>query len=257
MAMVPPVAYSQQDPDKPVQSEGPRDGGTSSVDQRGMAEQPVRYKRVVVRPSEGYLAGFGGYTFGGKFDADASGSLNGAAFGNRSLATSAVVGAKAGGFFPQSLSWFGVEAELYSTTPHIEQQGTAPGSHMSVTTVAINAIARLQLGCEPVQDHEERVTERFTIQYDRDFCRLQPYAGVGLGINWLDMSNNSFSAHANVVPGFNALGGVRYYVTEHISMFTEYKYNRATFSFLGPAGLSGFSGVYSVNHIVGGFAYHY
>jgi hypothetical protein len=40
-------------------------------------------------------------------------------------------------------------------------------------------------------------------------------------------------------------------------MFTEYKYNRATFNFVGVSGLGGFQGVYSVNHIVGGISYHY
>jgi len=47
-------------------------------------------------------------------------------------------------------------------------------------------------------------------------------------------------------------------VTERIAMFTEYKYNRATFDFVGAgAQLTGFSGVYSVNHIVWGLSYHY
>lgn len=72
------------------------------------------YEQVVVHPTEGYFAAFGGYTFGGKFDAEATGVFNGVTFGNDSLANSAVVGAKAGGFFPESLNWFGVEAELFN-----------------------------------------------------------------------------------------------------------------------------------------------
>jgi hypothetical protein len=55
--------------------------------QPGLAEQPLRTERVAVRPTEGYFAGFGGYTFGGKFDTDASGSLNGAAFAIEVLPT--------------------------------------------------------------------------------------------------------------------------------------------------------------------------
>ncbi|HKS76453.1 MAG TPA: hypothetical protein VJQ82_24780 [Terriglobales bacterium] len=211
----------------------------------------------MVHPTEGYFAGFGGYTFGGKFDAEGAGVFNGVNFGNGSLASSAVVGAKAGGFFPSSLNWFGVEAELFNTTPNIEQQGAAAGSHMRVTTLAINAIARAQFACENRHVETEQVTERFAFHYVREFCRLQPYAGVGLGIYWVDISNSSFSAHANFVPGFNALAGIRYYVTESIALFTEYKYNRATFHFAGVQGLAGFQGDYSVNHIVGGISYHY
>jgi opacity protein-like surface antigen len=217
----------------------------------------VQNEQIIVHPTEGYFAAFGGYTFGGKFDADGTGIFNGVSFGNGSLANSAVVGAKAGGFFPESLNWFGVEAELFNTTPHIEQQGAAAGSHMRVTTLAINAIARAQFACEKKHLDTEQVTERFAFQYVTEFCRLQPYAGVGLGIYWVDISNSSFSAHANFVPGFNALAGVRYYFTDRIAMFTEYKYNRATFNFAGVQGLAGFEGVYSVNHIVAGFSYHY
>jgi opacity protein-like surface antigen len=217
----------------------------------------TRSEEIVVHPTEGYFAAFGGYTFGGKFDAESTGVLNGVSFGNGSLANSAVVGAKAGGFFPESLNWFGVEAELFNTTPHIEQQGPAAGSHMRVTTLAINAIARAQFACEKKHLDTEQVTERFAFQYVTEFCRLQPYAGVGLGIYWVDISNSSFAAHANFVPGFNALAGLRYYITDRIAMFTEYKYNRATFNFAGVQGLAGFEGVYSVNHLVGGISYHY
>ena len=176
----------------------------------------MRSEQIVVRPTEGYFAGFGGYTFGGKFDAEGTGVFNGVSFGNGSLADSAVVGAKAGGFFPESLNWFGVEAELFNTTPHIEQQGTAAGSHMRVTTLAINAIVRAQFACETRHLDTEQVTEKFAFHYVTDFCRLQPYAGLGLGIYWVDISNSSFSAHANFVPGFNALAGVRYYITDRI-----------------------------------------
>jgi opacity protein-like surface antigen len=211
----------------------------------------------MVYPTEGYFAVFGGYTFGGKYDAAGTGAFNGVSFGNGSLADSAVVGAKAGGFLPASLSWFGVEAELFNTTPNIEQQGAAAGSHMRVTTLAINAIARAQFACEKKHLDTEQVTERFAFQYMTEFCRLQPYAGVGLGLNWVDISNSSFSAHANFLPGFNALAGIRYYFTSRIAMFTEYKYNRATLNFSGVQGLAGFEGVYSINHIVAGFSYHY
>ncbi|HJT19843.1 MAG TPA: hypothetical protein VJ746_05210 [Nitrospira sp.] len=256
--MTMPVVLSQTPPRVQVpQREQISAPERTPLEDPSLAERPVRYEQVIVKPSEGYFAGFGGYTFGGKFDSDNSATFNGATFGNRNLADSAVVGAKAGGFFPEQLSWLGVEAEVFRTTPHVEQEGSAPGSHVSVTTLAINAIARAQLACERKLERAEQVTERFTIQYEREFCRLQPYAGVGVGIFWLDASNSNFSAHANFVPGLNVLGGVRYYMTGRVSMFTEYKYNRATFNFVGPAGLAGFGGVYSINHLVGGFSYHY
>ena len=146
---------------------------------------------------------------------------------------------------------------MFNTTPNIEQQGAAPGSHMRVTTLAINAIARAQFDCKKKHLDTEKVTERFAFHYVTEFCRLQPYAGVGLGIYWMDISNSTFAAHANFVPGLNVLGGVKYFITDRIAMFTEYKYNRATFNFSGVQGLAGFEGTYSINHVVAGFSYHY
>lgn len=237
----------------------PSDAGRAKqVDQPRMGESDKHYETIVERPTEGYIAGFGGYTFGGKFDTSGIGTASGVNFGNRDLAASGVYGAKAGGFFPDQLSWFGVEIEAFNTTPNVKQAGAAPGSDMRVTTLAVNAIFRVQLSCTTTTERTEQVTRRVEIRYEREFCRLQPYAGVGLGINWVDLSNSNFTAHDNFVPGLNVLGGVRYYLTEKIGLFTEYKYNRATFDFVSAgATLTGFQGVYSINHLVAGFSYHY
>jgi opacity protein-like surface antigen len=254
-----PAAHAESPTVVAAEADRPSDAGRmSQAEQAALSERPVRYEQISIRPSEGYFAGFAGYTFGGKFDPDGIGTLGGVNFGNRTLADSVVYGAKAGGFFSDQLNWLGAEAELFNTTPNIKQEGAAAGSHMRVTTLAVNLIARAQFACTKRIDHEEKVTERVTIQYEQEFCRLQPYAGVGLGINWVDISNSTFSAHANFVAGLNVLGGLRYYFTERIAMFTEYKYNRATFDFVGSsAPLTGFQGIYSINHIVGGISYHY
>src|SRR5688572_33044974 len=42
----------------------------------------MHFEQVIVQPTEGYFAGFGGYTFGGKFDAESTGLFNGGSFGN-------------------------------------------------------------------------------------------------------------------------------------------------------------------------------
>jgi len=62
------------------------------------SSKDVRYEQVLAHPTEGYFAGFAGYTFGGTLDADGIGLLNGANFANHNLAGSVVYGAKAGGF---------------------------------------------------------------------------------------------------------------------------------------------------------------
>src|SRR4030095_14924739 len=241
-----PVAFCQLAAEKTPQAVEP----STASPRAPPPTKGIQNEQVILYPTEGYFAAFGGYTFGGKFDAEGTGLFNGASFGNGSLANSAVVGEKAGGCVLNALSWFGVEGELFNTTPNIEQQGAAAGSHMRVTTLAINAIARARFACEKKHLDTEQVTERFAFHYVTEFCRLQPYAGVGLGIYWVDISNSSFSAHANFVPGFNALAGVRYHFTDRIAMFTEYKYNRATFNFAGLQGLAGFDGAHSIQQIV-------
>jgi opacity protein-like surface antigen len=92
---------------------------------------------------------------------------------------------------------------------------------------------------------------------DDDFCRLQPYVGAGVGIFFARASNGTSSSD-NGVPGLNALAGVRYFFTEHVALFGEYKYNRATFEFenIGGSG-AGLKGDYSVSHIVGGLSFHF
>jgi len=248
-----PVASSQL----VAQKESQTSERSTTNPETSSAQKSVQIQQVAVHPTEGYFAGYGGYAFGGKLGGEGTGSFNGVSFGNGSLADSAVVGAKVGGFFPDSLNWFGVEAELFNTTPHIEQQGAAAGSHMRVTTLAINAIARAQFACEKKHLETVQETERFAFEYVSEFCRLQPYAGVGLGINWVAISNSTFSARENFVPGFNGLAGIRYYFTDRVAMFTEYKYNRVGFGFTGTQGLVNFDGVYSINQIVGGISIHY
>lgn len=225
----------------------------------GKAGEPIiEHKRV--RPSETYVAAFGGYTFGGKFsDVEGTGLLSGANLGDRDLADSGVYGGKIGHFFGDRMDWLGVEMEAFNTTPHVEQQGLQPGSHLRVTTLAFNLIGRLKFGCEAKTERTESRTEgaiRYETRYEREFCRLQPYAGVGLGVFFANLSNNGTSVSDNAVPGFNALAGVRYYFTERIALFGEYKYNWAALE-LTNGGIGGFQGDYRANHVVGGLSFHF
>ena len=103
----------------------------------------IEHKRV--RPSETYIAGFGGSTFGGKFS-NVEGPGGGNLGGN--LADAGVYGGKLGHFFGDRMNWLGVEMEAFNTTPHVEQQGPLPGRHIRVTTLAFNLIGRLKFGCE-------------------------------------------------------------------------------------------------------------
>jgi hypothetical protein len=239
------------------------------------------------RPGETYVAGFGGYTFGHSFS-NIEPTPGTPATNSIGLQNSAVYGIKIGYFLPDRWNWLGFEVEGFNTNPHLKQSaalGTpglnnAVGSHLRVTTVAFNVIARKKLMCDRRHDRRDWDARRTARDprdprdpadrdYGRDygndpgdtrsdFCRLQPYAGVGLGLFFAEASNNGTSSSDNAVPGFNGLAGLRYYFTEHVAMFAEYKYNRATFNF-DNAGQTGrtLNGDYSVSNVVGGLSLHF
>ena len=163
-------------------------------------------------------------TIGHGFDnVEGTGLASGINLGDIDLKDSGVYGAKVGYFMPRRLNWLGVEMEAFNTTPHLEQTAVAgtvlPGAHLRVTTLAFNAIARAKMMCERHDDQHQaptvsddrtrRDTTNSTYRY-HDFCRLQPYAGVGLGVFFARASDATGSASDNGVPGLNALAGVRY-----------------------------------------------
>ena len=52
--------------------------------------------------------------------------------------------------------------------------------------------------------------------------------------------------------------GLRFYFTERIALFGEYKYNWAALDLTnGPIGGGGFKGDYQANHVVGGLSFHF
>ncbi|MDF0673104.1 MAG: hypothetical protein P0120_02005 [Nitrospira sp.] len=166
------------------------------------------------------------------------------------------------------MDWLGVEMEAFNTTPNVKQDGQLPGLHLRVTTLAFNVIGRLKFGCETKTVRTETRSERegtaqdirYETRSQREFCPLQPYGEVGLGVFFANLSNNGNSASDNGVPGLNALGGLRYYFTERIALFGEYKYNFAVFDFSADdlfGGAVGVRGNDQVNHIVGGLSVHF
>lgn len=74
IAVSEPVAFGQLAAEKEPRVSEP---STASPGAPASAKG-TQNEQVVVHPTEGYFAAFGGYTFGGKFDAEGVGLLNGA-----------------------------------------------------------------------------------------------------------------------------------------------------------------------------------
>lgn len=192
--------------------------------------------------AEMYVAGMAGYTAPNDLtDIKGTGGASGLNLSDLSLQNSLAYGGKIGYFFP-AVNWLGVETEVYNTTPHVKQQpatvsafgltvpvGTLPGFHLRVLTWGINAVVRYP---------------------GKTF---QPYAGVGLGMFFAEAKFQGQSDN-DTAPGLNALAGLRVFATNHIALFAEYKYHRATFTF--PTAI-GFEADYSANMFMGGLSYHF
>ena len=175
-----------------------------------------------------------------------------------SLQNSVMYGAKAGYYFDslktmQPPAWqhfrLGVETEVFNSTPHVKQQdwiiggqslgafigtGTIPGLNFRVLTWApVNIVVRYQAGA------------------------FEPYAGVGLGVFFSNLSTDSFSSSSTDV-GLNTQLGLRYRVTDNFALFGEWKFNRANISHNNLAG-SGLdvSADYTAHNLVFGVGYHF
>lgn len=74
------------------------------------------------------------------------------------LKNSGVYGAKMGYFLPDRLNWVGMEIEGFNTSPHIKESSVAASSHLRVTILAFNAIARAKMMC--ASDDGTRSTAR-------------------------------------------------------------------------------------------------
>lgn len=186
--------------------------------------------------AEMYAAGHIGAAFPGDLDSDNSGDVE--------LVNSLAYGLKFGNYLEErDWSWLGFEIEAYNYTPHVKQQtlpgitGSGPmsgqiaGKYLGVTTVAVNALARLP--------------------YTR---RFEPYAGLGIGMNWMRTSEGGFTPEASLTPSFNFLAGVRSYVlNDSVGLFGEFKYNLVDVNFdKNPLGGSFHSMLF-----VAGVSYHF
>lgn len=201
---------------------------------------------IVVAPktviAEWYLAGTAGVNF-----ADRINTIGGTGpqagqpgpFVDFDLQNSITYGAKVG-YFPGH-SWFGIEGEVLHTTPHIKSLprtptlDEVPGVHFRLTTIGANFIARYP---------------------GRTF---QPYAGAGIGAAIARIGDTAtVKSDTDVTPVWNLLVGIRAFLTSHVAVFGEYKYQGASLQFdqaFGPDG--GFAGNYRAQHILGGLSYHF
>jgi opacity protein-like surface antigen len=163
--------------------------------------------------------------------------------GKLDLANNLAYGAKLGHYFDdRGFNWFGLEVDIYRSAPDVKQQNVprspnpflsvkVPGADFLVHSLAFNALVRVT-----------------GYQY-----KVEPYAGLGIGLNMGNLSGGNFRPEASFAPSFNVLAGVKYYLTPKIAPFIEYKYNFAQFHFTK----SNITADYRANLFMFGVAYHF
>jgi opacity protein-like surface antigen len=187
-----------------------------------------------VASGESYVAVGGGLNFA-ELDSTDAGTIR--------LKQNGFFGAKFGHYLnDRQFNWLGFEVDLYRASPSIKQQtvnssanpavsGAIPGADFLVHSLAFNALIR------------------FTgYQY-----KIEPYTGLGIGLNVGNISEGNFRPEASFAPSFNILAGTRYYITPTIAPFIEYKYNFAQFTF----SRSSLTADYRAHLIMFGISFHF
>jgi opacity protein-like surface antigen len=179
----------------------------------------------------------------------------GSTMSDRALKTSALYGVKLGYFFPQA-PWFGVETEIFNTTPHIKQQFTTvsvppgPGVAGGVATGTVSG------------DHFRVFTWaplNLVFRYPSN-SRLQPYVAVGPGVFFArveSIATGFEGSQSSTKLGLNTQVGFRYFMTRHVSVFGEWKYDHARFTFKENDTQFGFNGNYNMHQVAFGIGYHF
>ena len=200
--------------------------------------------------AEMYVAGQVGVTIPNKATniegVDSAAGLN---LSDLSLHNSVMYGAKLGYYF-ESMKWLGVETEVFNSTPHIKQQDVTVSGQGGSASGTLSGQDLRVLNWSPL-----------TVVVRYQAGQFEPYAGVGMGVYFSRIHDGqSGESSSDTSVGLNTQLGARYLVTKNLSVFGEWKYNRAHFNFSDStptAATGGFKGDYSANVFAFGVGYHF
>jgi opacity protein-like surface antigen len=211
---------------------------------------------VLIAPqayAETYVAGQFGVTLpqslsNGTVTQDGFGGLD---ISDQPLKSSAMLGAKLGHYFARA-RWIGIETGVSYSTPHIKEGSlifSGPGG--SATTPSLSGV------------HQRIITWDADVIFRYPKYRLQPYIGIGPSLYFANLSGPAAPPGQSATSiGFNAEGGVRYYLTRKWTLFGEGKYNYALMNYSSNhsdpnADPFGFRATYSAFTLSIGIGYHF
>ncbi len=167
-----------------------------------------------------------------------------------SLQSSLMGGIKLGHFFSRA-RWFGLETEVFYTTPNIKAQN-----------VTLSAPGGTSVSGQVSGEHNRILTwapMNLVFRYHR--TRLQPYVAIGPGIFFANRKDADGGTQSGTTIGLNSQLGVRYYITRSWTVFGEGKYNLARISYSSndndPNSALGYRATYSAFIFSFGLGYHF
>jgi opacity protein-like surface antigen len=204
--------------------------------------------------AESYVAGQFGVTLpqslsNGKVTQDGFGGLS---LSDQPLKSSAMGGVKLGHYFTKA-RWLGIETGLSYTTPNIKAGSltfSGPGGPPQTVTGLAGVSQRI-------------VTWDTDMIFRYPGYRLQPYIGIGPSILFATLKGPTAPpGQSSTAIGFNAEGGVQYYLTRQWTLFGEGKYTRAQMNYSSNhsdpnADPFGFRATYSAFTLSVGIGYHF
>jgi opacity protein-like surface antigen len=174
------------------------------------------------------------------------------------LTSSFLYGAKVGYYFSQA-KWFGLETEVYNTTPHMKQHPTTVTVPAGTFIPGVGTTVAAVTGPVTFDGNHLRVLmwSPVNLMFRYPNMRLQPYIGFGPGIFFsrVSVTTQGFEAsQSNIRVGLNAKAGAEYFITKQVAVFGEWKFNYVRFNFDEALGLEG---TYNMHLVAGGLSYHF
>jgi opacity protein-like surface antigen len=149
-------------------------------------------------------------------------------------------GIKAGHYF-NSVPWFGVEMNIFQSDNDVDQQtATATGT----AGILDSDTGQVKVDVNSVTTIGFLAMVRATEEQSKNLLNLQPYFGLGFGVNIIDLgdastfttagaafSSTNLESDTNV--GILVSAGLNYKISDNINAYGEYKYTDGSFESKG------------------------
>ncbi len=199
--------------------------------------------------AETYLGAFAGASFGGDFNDNRATGIPGTPgvnlnFGDLDLDTSTTWGVRVGHYF-SFVPWLGVEFQWYRRQPDADTQAVTVNGTLPVATGIFQFTGAGS--AHVITDNMDTWGFMVNARAPEDMVeklggKLQPYVGVGLAVNAIDIEeirltnaagtlSMASAGDSDVDSGFLGQVGANYRLTERLRAFVEYKYTGSNFTF--------------------------